>query len=79
MDSSAMKKQIKNWSTNLDGKNSLELKNGGYDCLYFKFDQQERMTIDLLSYRTCRFLKVIPTGFRSKPINYADCQDFKID
>jgi len=47
MDSSPMKKQIKNWSAKIEGKNSLELKEGGYDCLYFKFDKQERMTIDL--------------------------------
>jgi hypothetical protein len=47
--------------------------------VYFNLGEDEKHTVDLKTYKTCRFIKVIPTGFRSQPINYADCQEFNKD
>jgi hypothetical protein len=73
MDSAPLIKAIAGWMPETNGKNSLELLEHGLDALYFNLKDKDKMTIDLSSSKPCKFIKVIPTAFRSSPINYADC------
>jgi hypothetical protein len=41
--------------------------------------EAEKINIDLGMHKACKFIKIVPTGFRSRPINFADCQDFSQD
>jgi len=80
MDCATLKKAVKAMKEELtDDAKTCELSCLGLDAVYFNFKDQERVTVDLAQYRACKFIKVIPTGFRRAPINYADCQDFSKD
>lgn len=47
--------------------------------IYFDMGNEDKLNINLGTNKACKFIKIVPTAFRSQPINYADCQDFSKD
>lgn len=43
---------------------------------FFDFGEQEKLNIDVQFRSACRYIKVMPTAFRSAPINYAETEIF---
>ena len=44
---------------------------------FFDFKDQEQIELDFRFRKSCKYIKLVPTAFRSLPINYADVKPYE--